>query len=250
MIPEFTYIPGVTELVGVGPGIGGMLKALPKIGRNLSVDSDWRVCGARKHTPPPTQLSTVKWIKQYITERYGKIPYSLVLACISTWDLMRCTDKNQLTIGIVGAFRDMRSIPRFNNFSAVTIPVSRPDGFEEMDMVTQFHHAVEQLVQHIPGMKAQMVAMYLTTNVYDLNYYVNDNIDVLVSCAPTSLPAKYNGLDCYLDNMGMVGSTSPVYCGWWNSNDTAIRVMLVRSNEIDTSKCGDLGALMSALMGC
>jgi hypothetical protein len=247
MIPEFTYIPGVTELVGVGPGIGGMLKALPKIGRNLSVDSDWRVCCARKHTQPPTQLSIVKWIKQYITDQYGKIPYSLVLACISTWNIMRCTDKNQLTVGIAGAFRDARAA-RFNNFAATTLPVNCPDGFRGMDIATQFHHVVKQFVEYVPLMKSQMVAVYLATNVYDLNYYVNDKIDVLVSCAPTSVPIKYDGNDCELVSTTIHNSSMPVYYGWWNSGTAEVtNTVITRSNEVDASNIAEVGVLMDAL---
>jgi len=247
IIPEFTYIPGITELVGVGPGIEQILKTLPRIKRNLSVDSDWKVCVAHQHHVSLTHISTIKWIKRYITDKYGKIPYSLVLACVSSWNLLRCTDKKQLTVGIAGAFRDTRATPRFNNFSAILLPVKRPDGFDEMDMVHQFHNVVEQFVEYLPGMKSQMVAMYLATNVYDLKYYANDMIDMLVSCAPTNLLAKYNGIACNLERTVMVGTTMPIYHGWWNSGDKIVNSHLIRSNEIDTSKNVEIDTLMCAL---
>ena len=247
LIPEFTYIPGVTELVGVGTGIGSIIKTLPDMKQNLSVDSNWKVTEPTNIQTSSMQISTIKWIKQYITDKYGKIPYSLVLACISTWELMRCTDKKQLTIGITGAFRDTRTFPRFNNFTAATISVKRPDGYNEMDIVTQFHRVVEQFAEFVPEMKSHMIGMYLATNVYDLNYYVNDRVDCLVSCAPTSSPATYNGFACPIDRLYMVGTSMPVYCGWWNCNNTAINTLMMRSDEIDVSKQVDVDALVDAL---
>lgn len=246
MIPEFTYIPGITELVGVVPKIVPTLNVLANMSRNLSLDLHWKTHDSRAYTQPQITLSKIKQIKRHIAENYGKLPYSMVLTCISIWNVFLCTTKKQMTVGVSGAFRDTRSIHRFNNFSAATLVVRRPDGFDAADAVTQFYSVVKQIVKFAPDLKSQLIATYLATNVYNLDYNAVNPLDVLVSCSPSNLPAKYNGFSCKVQDAVIIGSAAPIYYGWWNSDDkTVASSILVRSNDVDASKARDANALIS-----
>ena len=79
-----------------------------------------------------------------------------------------------------------------------------------------------------------------TTNVYNLNIYAVDYLDVVVSCAPTPKPLMFNGkpADCALNEF--YGSSPPLYLGFWTSNDVVKLAAFSRSNDIDLNKMDKL----------
>jgi len=107
LIPEFAYTPGITELVGVGSGIGKVPLSLINMKRNLQVSSDWRDTPVTEYTDmnPNVTVARIKRIKKYVEESHGKIPFTYLLACISSWDIMRCTDKNELSVAVSFGFK-------------------------------------------------------------------------------------------------------------------------------------------------
>ena len=232
IIPTFDYVPFITE-ASIIPGIIGSLKSLSN--RRLSVDSRWKTnvypIQLKYYT---NQLCNTKRIRKYLVARYNKFGFTATIATISGIYTFENITKNEINIGIVAAFQNNK---RFNNFSAFIIQLKRPNNWSSISLIDkvndisyQIHLAVESYG------KSSVITNYLITNVYNMNIYTNDMVDVLVSCAPSTGRCVFNGKDAELNNMEMYGTSMPLYMGFWTSNDNVKSTITSRSNDIDLNK--------------
>ena len=229
VIPKFNYIPGLIE-ASVIPGIIGSVKSLST--RKLSVDRKWNT-----HLYPiqrkyyTNEMCDIKQIKGYLTNLYGKFGFSATLAVISGIYTFENIKKDEINIGIVAAFINDE---RFNNFSSFIIKLKRPHNWSSISLIQKVNDISCQIDCAINSYgKSLTIINYLITNVYNLDIYTNDMIDVLVSCAPAQNRCVFNGEDAELELVEMYGTSMPLYIGFWTNNDCVKTCAFSRSNDID-----------------
>ena len=229
VIPAFRYTPVVTEAT-VLPGLIGTLMALSP--RQLSVDSDWR----REFHPIQSRyyvnrLCDVKRLKAHLNTRHPRFGFSATVAVIATINAFENTTKSAMNVGIIASFRNDA---RFNNFTAMIVQVTRPPDWHVRTLIDKVHHFAAQIDSAVGTYgKASTIINYLVTNVYNVDWYTNDMVDVLVSCAPTPLRCTFQGKDARLTSMTMYGTTVPLYIGFWSNNEHCLCNIISRSRDYD-----------------
>lgn len=236
VIPKFNYVPFLTEASTL-PGILGSVKSLTK--RKLSVDSDWKTelmpLEKKKYS---NKIGNVKQIKGYLNTKFNKFGYSATLAVISGIYTFENTTKNEINVGIAAAFINDT---RFNNFSSFIIHLNRPANWCNISLVDKLNDVAKQIDYAINSYgKSSTVINYLITNVYNLNLYTNNFIDVLVSCAPTQKHCSFNGKDADLEQIEIYGTSLPLYLGFWTANSNVVTSVFSRSNELKLNNMNSL----------
>ena len=180
VIPTFRYTP-VFQEVALLPGLIGMMSSLSR--RCLSVDSDWK---RERHFIQQKQytnrLDSIKRLKEYLNTRHQpSLGYSAVLAVISALYALENSTKDSgkeaLNVGLVAGFQNET---HFNNFSAILIPMRRPREWQAASILDKVHAVAAQVHRAITSHgKTSALISYLVTNVYNVNFYTNDLVDVL-----------------------------------------------------------------------
>jgi len=214
-IPTFRYTPVLQE-VSLLPGMLGMMSSIS--GRQLSVDSDWKYERTPiQHKKYATRLCRIKRLKEYLNTRHTPpFGYTATLAVISAIYVLENCTKDSLNVGLAAGFQ---SETRFNNFSAAIIHVRRPSEWQSASLLDKVHAVAMQVHRAMTSHgKASALVNYLVTNVYNVNWYTNDLVDGLVSCAPTPGRAMFHGREASLTHVEIFGTTVPLYIGFWTSN--------------------------------
>jgi hypothetical protein len=159
----------------------------------------------------------------------GKFAFSGVTAALSAVQVLSACTKPAINIGIVGAFTDMDRI-RFNRFTATVIRIVRPETTDPLDILNSVIQQIDQGMRD--GAAGQMVGGYITTNIYCADIYFNDSVDCLVSTAPPFGDAVIDGFPMELTACGLVGTATPIYCGWWSYGNMVMTANQFRTNDI------------------
>jgi hypothetical protein len=235
MIPKFTYIPIVTEVKTL-PGILGTIRSFSK--RKLKLDYN-----VKSHNLPREMrnynclLNNIKQIK-YNLSKSLKTEYSFTttIGAISGMYAFKTITKNDINIGMVYAFKNKQ---RFNNWTSFIVNLIRPTNcktiYEELlDIAKQIDNAVKKYAQ------STMVLNYLITNVYNMNLFTNNYVDVLVSCIPTSKVILFNGTKAEVNRYDMYGTTIPLYMCFGTSNENVNAFICSRSSDVNLNNQSSL----------
>ena len=248
VIPPFDYIPGITETIGVIPDTLAIASTLSHP-RTCIID-----CPQNLNPTPlsmhhlTNKMADIKYFKQYLETRYnGKFSFSLSLAILSGLFMLTNTNKSYVNLGVVGSFTNKNQF-RFNNFSAFIIPLYRHKNWDKMCLLERVNDIADKIHKTSKNARGQLVGNYLATNIYCIDWYTNDLVDCLVSCAPTTHPATINGHRANLNEIDMYGSSSPLYIGWWSANDVIRTTANCRSSDIKMNNDDPDPFQISALM--
>ena len=245
IIPTFSYTP-VWQEIALIPGLISMTTSLscererwevfPSFHRFLSVDSDWkRELQPIQHKKYTNRLDSIKRIKEYLSTRFTQsFSFSATVAVISAIYALENTSKDGLNVGLLVGFRNNT---RFNNFSAIIIRVVRPDEWPFASLLDRVHAVAAQVHSAMASYgKASALIAYLVTNVYNVNWYTNDIVDCLVSCAPTPGRAMFHGRDANFLHSEMCGTTVPLYVGFYTSNECVRTGVFSRSFDLQLDR--------------
>jgi hypothetical protein len=229
---ELTLIPGLIRMMTSLSREPGRSDAFPSFHRFLSVDSDWkRELQPIQHKKYTNRLGSIKRIKGYLSKRFtSSFSFSATLAVISAIYALENTTKDSLNVGILSGFRNET---RFNNFSAIIIRVVRPDEWQFASLLDRVHAVAAQVHSAMASYgKEYALIAYLVTNVYNVNWYTNELVDCLVSCAPTPGRVMFHGREASLLHSEMCGTTVPMYIGFYTSNECVRTGVISRSREL------------------
>jgi hypothetical protein len=160
-----------------------------------------------------------------------------VVCLLSCLQLVRATRAPVLNVCLTGGVHAPGS-PSFNNIRFAYVQVRRPAG----DLPAVLHALADQLHDFARATAAsQSAASYLGTFAYPalqrlgvVGAPVGERIDCVVSLAPTSRPATYEGGEARVDAVHFTGSQAPVYCGWYTSTQSLVCASIIRSPDIPT----------------
>jgi hypothetical protein len=233
IIPVLKYCPIITELPII-PKIFQLLSHLPK--RNLSYDVSWK----KERTPLFKKHYLIEKSKFFQIKRYlekhndGKFGFSPSLAVISALFVLKYTNKNRISIGLTSAFNNTEN---FNNFSACILIIERPDDWKNMNTKEQLKNIGKQINDALLSYgREQSLLFYLFSNIYEFEFYANNYIDCIVSCAPIRFPLVFNKKPANIENMEIYGTSMPFYIGYWTNNEQICVDLFSRSYDVKLKK--------------
>jgi hypothetical protein len=235
VIPKFKYIPVITEFK-ILPNI---LKTIHSFtNRKLKLDHNikrYRLPREIKHYN--CLLTNIKQIKYNLSKSLKtKYSFTSTVGAISGMYVFKTITKNNLNIGMVYAFKNKE---RFNNWSSFIVNLTRPTNcqniYEELlDIAKQIDNAIKKYAQ------SSMVLNYLITNVYNINIFTNNYIDVVVSCIPSTNVISFNGTKANVDRFDMYGTTLPLYMCFATSNENVNAFVCSRSSDVNLNNQSSL----------
>jgi hypothetical protein len=258
MIPSFEYKPGLSELSMLSmirplamPQLGCVMRATATIASNhprrcLRYDWDWKTHENPRQAPQcDIALSSIRRIKAHLESvRMEKIPFLNLMSILSLLVVWEHTPRPRLHLGVIGA---CDAPERFNNLMVCVAPMERCNTLWSVQQDSDDTHnllyrkllyACGQVSSFMSSVgKSQMLASYLLTNVYDYRgLYMNELIDIVVTCAPSTRPLVFGGKGASLVSAEMYGTSMPLYIGAFTSNDVVHVNMSNRSSDVDLSK--------------
>ena len=128
---------------------------------------------------------------------------------------------------------------RFNNWSSFIVNLTRPTNcqtiYEELlDIAKQIDNAIKKHAQ------SSIVLNYLITNVYNMNIFTNNYIDVLVSCIPSNNVILFNGTKANINRFDMYGTTLPLFMCFGTSNENVNAFVCSRSSDVNLNNQSSL----------
>jgi len=234
-IPKFTYIPIITEV----KTLPNILKTIHSFtNRKLKLDyniKSYRLPREIKYYN--CLLNNIKQIKYNLSKSLKtKYSYTSTVGAISGMYVFKTITKNNINIGMVYTFKNKK---RFNNWSSFIVNLTRPTNcqtiYEELlDIAKQIDNAIKKHAQ------SSIVLNYLITNVYNMNIFTNNYIDVLVSCIPSNNVILFNGTKANINRFDMYGTTLPLFMCFGTSNENVNAFVCSRSSDVNLNNQSSL----------
>jgi hypothetical protein len=235
VIPKFTYIPIITEV----KTLPNILKTIHSFtNRKLKLDyniKSYRLPREIKYYN--CLLNNIKQIKYNLSKSLKtKYSYTSTVGAISGMYVFKTITKNNINIGMVYTFKNKK---RFNNWSSFIVNLTRPTNcqtiYEEvLDIAKQIDNAIKKYAQ------SSIVLNYLITNVYNMNIFTNNYIDVLVSCIPSNNVILFNGTKANINRFDMYGTTLPLFMCFGTSNENVNAFVCSRSSDVNLNNQSSL----------
>ena len=138
-------------------------------------------------------------------------------------------------MGIVGAFSNTN---RLNNFSVALVTVEKSKSWCIMNSEEKIKNIVNIINKDLSSSgKSKMIGSYLLTNVYNLDVYLNNSVDILIANLPFQNELKFGGE--YIDLLDVdfeYGTTMPLYCNLISWNGKYKLTYYSRTNDINNKK--------------
>jgi len=224
LIPEFNYLPVITEIVSA--------KCIPHIlsiplKRSLSVDYDYnysRKCFTGGYSGPTSDILAIK--NDFQTRFQRKVSFSTIVSAIVAAHCIRHLTKSftQINIGIIGGFINP---DRCNNFGLIVVPIQIKDNPDLFDIVQQIDKAVSAYGA------SMLTATYLTSNIYNWNIRSQKIVDIVVSYMPIIKPMQINGIEYDVTESSLPYVSMPVYNSVITTNGKYVINSTITSNDID-----------------
>lgn len=235
----FRYIPIINEAYMIRSACMSLLflHETLAIKRHITSQVPW-TSGLNDSIILKTKVSiaSIKKIKNTLVQLDTPLPFPLVFGAIQTMGLFFSSNVDRLTIGVTVGF-DNDS--RFNNFTAIPIVVKKP--FQQLDsgnFITCMMDLMSQMYVKMTQFKHLIPAVYSVTNVYNVDAYVNDRVDVLMSGIPMCIAEqhRFDGINIESAYGTMPCHTSPVYILFLSDTKDAFTTQHIRTRDINVSQ--------------
>ena len=241
-LPYYRYIPFYNEML--------CLTTLPKMyniyknyKQSLSLDYPWKTSDVRDIVKTSYKLSFIKKLKNNYPE---KISFSILFASIQALLIYMTSEKEQLIIGVSGAFSNKT---HFNNFSAIPVITKRPNNLSQDKIQHNIYNIVGQMIKQVKLNKNLMATFYSTSNIYNFQLEPNQYFDILCSGIPMTnqdlviLNKKKNKIKSTYGTMAF--HTSPVYILYLSDNKTIHISQHIRTNDVNLTELKKLNNIFS-----
>ena len=236
---EFTYVPLINEAYMLKSALLTMthLHDVLAIKRHIKHLVPWN-SGFDESTlvKSAIPIRPIKTIKSTLQQNGTPLPFPVVFSAIQTMGMFYASNAKKLSIGVSVGFKNTN---RFNNFTLIVAHVDRPvkvitkNNFRSstMSLLRQIHKQLDK-TQHL------VQSMYSITNVYNVDTYLNDHLDVLYSGIPMCLQDQHHFDGVNIENVcgTMPCHTTPAYVLFLSDTNTAFTTQHIRSNDINVAQ--------------
>jgi hypothetical protein len=225
IVPTFTYVPIVNEIINLPNCIHPMVKTMAH-DRVLTLTTPFPDKALQLFET--TTIGNIKSFKKY-ANTFGGLSFSQTCLLISAMYIFKATSKDTISFGFIGGFTS-EQFSRFNNLASMNVILERPPNYNTMSATNIIKYFINEITESMRTSRSQFAMSYGLATIGGVKFNMNTHVDVAITVAP---PYSVD------DSVELIGTTlasaaAPLYMGFTTFGETFNVGLNVRTSCIDT----------------